>query len=106
MLERTGYKVVTAQMESLGLRKNPNKLIFPVGKWVKLPKSQIESGKGDRGGIWVAASINGARKIRKYIEKEKGVSGCRIFLTRIRKVIYENSYRMKTGAVFLKEEIE
>lgn len=105
MAERIGYKVVTAQMESLGLRKNPNRLTFPVKKWVKLPKSQIESGKGDWGGIWVAASLGGARKLRKYMEEEKNIVGCRIFLTRIKKVLYENSYRIKTNAVFLEEEI-
>jgi hypothetical protein len=50
-----GYKVVTAEMKSLGLRRNPNILTYPLDEWYILPPDQIEEGKGDWGGIWILA---------------------------------------------------
>lgn len=41
------YKVVTQNMESLGLRKNPNIMKFVVGKWVELPDEEIQVGSAD-----------------------------------------------------------
>lgn len=104
MAERIGYKVVTAQMESLGLRKNPNRLTFSLNQWIKLPDDQIEVGKGDWGGIWVAAKKGGARTLSRYMKEKYDIS-CKIFRARIGAVLYENSYRIKTDAVFLEEDI-
>lgn len=104
MAERVGYKVVTAQMESLGLRKNPNRLTFSLNQWVKLPDDQIEAGKGDWGGIWVAAKRCGARTLCRCMKGKYDIP-CKIFRAKIGTVLYENSYRIKTDAVFLEEEI-
>ena len=104
MEERIGYKVVTADMKSLGLKKNPNILTFPQNEKLCLPKEEVEEGKGDWGGIWVAATVGGANTLVKYMSEKYGVE-CRIFIAELGKVLYENSYRIKTNSVKLIKEI-
>jgi len=104
MQERVGYKVVTSDLESLGLRKNPNIMKFSPGEWVRLDRSQTQEGKGDWGGIWVAKTKGGAKVLVKYM-KEKHQVDCRVFMTTLGIVLFENSYRIKTDAVLLGEEI-
>ena len=36
------FKVVTVNLESLGLRRNPNIMRFLVGKWIRLPDDEIQ----------------------------------------------------------------
>ncbi len=105
---RIGFKVVTPDMQSLGLRRNPNIMTFKKGEWVVLPDDQIEKGVGDWGGIWVKTTRSGARKLKKYMTEEAKIraSDCRIFVTKIGKVLYENPWRIKTDRVFLEEEID
>lgn len=83
-------------------------MTFKKGEWVVLPDDQIEKGVGDWGGIWVKTTQGEARKLKKYMAEEakKRVVGCRIFITRIGEVLYENPYRIKTDKVFLEEEID
>ncbi len=99
------YKVVTQNMESLGLRKNPNIMKFVEGKWIELEADQIQYGNGDWGGIWVARAIGGANTLHKYME-EKHHQICLVYKCEIGDVLYENSYRIKTNKVKLVSRIK
>lgn len=99
-----GYKVVTKDMKSLGLRRNPNILKFKLDEWFYLPIKDIEESKNDWGGIWVARTLGDARRLKKYM-KGKHNQETRIFKTTLDKILYSNSYRIKTNAVCLFEEI-
>ena len=48
-----GYKVVTMDWESLGLRNNPTPMKFPIGEWV-FEERELQYGDKDYGGIWTA----------------------------------------------------
>jgi len=104
MLERCGYKVVTYDMKSLGLRKNPNILTYPLAEWYKLPDDWIIEGNEDWGGIWVARKKGGARTLQRYM-KDKYDINARIFLSKLGRILFENSYRIKTDAIFMVDEI-
>lgn len=99
-----GYRVVTPDMRSLGLRRNPNILTYPVGEWLELPEEQVKPGKGDWGGIWVARTLSNARRLSQYM-MEHYSQDTRVFKCAIGRVLYSNSYRVKTDAVILLEEI-
>ena len=95
------YKVVTSDLKSLGLRRNPTILIYPINHWVE--DFHKEYNNRDDGGIWVVNSLGNARKIVKYM-REKSVM-CRIFECQIGEILYGNSYRVKTNKVKLTKEI-
>jgi hypothetical protein len=99
-----GYKVVTSDMRSLGLRKNPNIIEYPVNEWFMLPQTQVKHGAGDWGGIWACRSMGGARKVSDYM-REKYAIDTRIFKALLDDVLYANSYRVKTNGILLFEEI-
>jgi hypothetical protein len=99
-----GYKVVTAEMKSLGLRRNPNILTYPLDEWYILPPDQIEEGKGDWGGIWVVRQLGKARQLQFYMANKHDVD-TRMFRAALRDVLYCNSYRIKTSGIYLIEEI-
>jgi len=99
-----GYKVLTLDMKSLGLRKNPNIITFSRKEWVDLPLDQVVPGKSDFGGIWLAVSLSNARRLQNYMA-EKYEQETLIFESLVRDVLYYNSYRMKTSGVKLLEEI-
>jgi hypothetical protein len=99
-----GFKVVTQNLESLGLRKNPNIIKFPISEWYFLQENQIVHGQGDFGGIWVARTLSGAKGLQKYMKKQYNQE-TRIFKTAIDQILYSNSYRMKTNGVNMLEEI-
>ena len=65
-----GYKVVTEDMKSLGLRNNPNILEYKINEWKFLPIKDTKSGKEDFGGIWVARLPSGASSLKKYMKKK------------------------------------
>lgn len=90
------YKVVTEEMKSLGLRKNPTILTYKLGKWIKSPT--IKANKDDDGGIWVAKNLSSAKKIQKYMMDKYGIK-CQIYSVRIGESLYGNSYRIKTDKV-------
>lgn len=104
------YKVVTEDMCSLGLRKNPNIMRFELGKWkYELPEN-VDRSSNDFGGIWVAQSLSGAKGLIKYLNKKSikenrpELTRCRLFEVEIGEVLYQNSYRVKTDKVkFIKE---
>lgn len=98
------YKVVTTKLQSLGLRKNPNIMTFPVNKWVYEPSSRIDYSKADLGGIWVAQTLSGAKGLVKYMKK-KYSNDVRLFECEIGNILYQNSYRVKTDKVKIIREI-
>ena len=99
-----GYRVLTKDLKSLGLRRNPNILQYPIGEWYFLPKNYIIEGKDDFGGIWVARTFGNARKLSEYM-KEKHDTETRLFKTAIDRILFENSYRIKTNGIYLFEEL-
>lgn len=95
------YKIVTTNLQSLGLRKNPNIMTFEEGKWMDEPKPK--EGKSDYGGIWVANGRGQANSLRRYMTI-KGIP-TRMFRVQIGTVLFSNSYRIKTDKVRLWYEI-
>ena len=99
-----GYKVVTESLKSLGLRKNPNIVKYPVSKWYYLSKDEVEQGSGDWGGIWVARTLSNAKNLSKYMKKHYS-KRTRIFKATLDQILYHNSYRVKTNGINLYEEV-
>ena len=99
------YKVVTKNLKSLGLRRNPNILKYYISKWKFLPNTEIKSGEQDYGGIWVCNTLSGANKLKQYM-KDKYNKSVRIFTCLIDKILYQNSYRLKTNGIKLIKEIK
>lgn len=97
------YKVTTKDHRSLGLRNNPTILKFPLNQWINSPT--IKEGKSDDGGIWVTVNLSGARKLQSYMKK-KYKKKCLIFLCSIGKILFQNSYRLKTDRIRLEKEIK
>jgi len=99
-----GFKVVTQNLESLGLRKNPNIIKYTISEWYFLQENQIVSGQEDFGGIWVARTLSGAKGLQNYMRKHY-LRETKIFKTAIDTILYSNSYRMKTNGINMLEEI-
>lgn len=99
-----GYKVVTLDNMSLGLRKNPTPLHFPECEWVKIKKEDLIPSKEDAGGIWSALQKSGAVTLRKYMMDQYG-RNTKIYLTALLNPVFANSYRVKSQGVMLLEEL-
>ena len=99
-----GYKVVNSSLSSLGLRKNPNIMTFPVGEWIILEDNQITVDKDDWGGIWTARKRAGAKSLKNYCLSQYQRE-TRIFLAAVLRPVYANSYRVKSQGVMLLEEL-
>ena len=99
-----GFKVVTEDLKFLGLRKNPNIIQYPVGEWYFLSLDRVKEGKEDFGGIWVARTLPGAERLRRYMQ-EKHSAKTRIFRSALDEILYFNDYRMKTNGIRMFEEI-
>ena len=97
------FKVVTINNKSLGLRRNPTILTFPVHRWVKSPTVSV--GKADQGGVWVAQGLSQAKSLAKYMKKKYNQE-TKIYETEVGKILYQNSYRLKTTKVKLIKEIK
>jgi hypothetical protein len=100
-----GYRVVTQDMKSLGLRRNPNIIQYPFDEWYFLPPEQVKKGKGDWGGIWVCRIPSGAFGQRKRMMEEYGRQ-TRIFKACLADILFCNSYRIKTNGIRLFEELK
>jgi len=90
------FKVVTDNMQSLGLRKNFNIFTYFIGKWKHEPRPQMNN--KDFGGIWCCKKLSSARALQKYFFR---YGKSRIFQCKIGKILYENSYRTKTDKIKL-----
>ena len=90
-------------MRSLGLRRNPSIIVFPVGVWISEPRP-LESNSKDWGGIWCCEKLSAAKALKRYFEKRYGIA--RIFECEIGNILFQNSYRTKTDKIKLTKEIE
>lgn len=90
---------------SLGLRKNPTPLYFPVNEWVKIKKEDLVYSKADAGGIWSALKKSDAFGLRKYMMDHYG-EAAKIYLTALFNPIFANSYRVKSQGIMLLEELK
>jgi hypothetical protein len=101
----SGFRVVTENLRSLGLRGNLNIIQYPFREWYFLPASQLKRGSGDWGGIWVMRTLSDAKKLVRYM-KEKHDIKTRLFRSAIDEILYTNSYRIKTNGICLLEELK
>ncbi len=99
-----GYKVVKADMTSLGLRKNPNVMKFELDRWIYLPEERVVEGISDFGGIWLARTPGRARAYQKYMQKKYEVE-TKVFLSLIDRILFANQDRIKTNGIRLLEEL-
>jgi hypothetical protein len=97
-------KIVTHDLKSLGLRKNPNITTFPVGEWVILPETDVTVDNDDWGGIWTALNKGSIKTLRSYMLEMYNIK-TRAFLTAMKRPVYANSYRIKSQGVMLLEEV-
>lgn len=77
-------------------------MVFPPNHWIKEPRT-LEYNNKDWGGIWCCGKLSSAKALKKYYEKKYG--NARISKCEIGKILYENSYRLKTDKVKLIEEV-
>jgi len=98
------YKVVTNELKSLGLRKNPTIFTYKLNEWKHEPNPTHDiGGWGGTGGIWVANSLSNGKRLLKYTESRNMI--CKLFEVEIGRILYSNSYRTKTDKVKLIREI-
>lgn len=97
------FKVTAPDRKSLGLRNNPTILTFPLKKWINSPT--VKKGSSDDGGIWVATTLSNANHLKKYMFKHYG-KHCRIFKATIGRILFRNSYRIKTDRIRCEVEIK
>ncbi|MBU3941998.1 MAG: hypothetical protein KKF74_03730 [Nanoarchaeota archaeon] len=100
-----GYKVVTEDLKSLGLRRNSNIIAYSINEWCYLPKNKIKEGPDDWGGIWVARTLSNAKTLKKYYEKNH-LKSARVFKAALDEILHFNSYRIKTNSIMMLEEIK
>jgi len=98
------YRVVTKDLKSLGLDRNPTILQYPIREWYFLPKDKIKEGKDDVGGIWVTRKLCDAKRMSKYM-MNRYETETRIFKAVIDTILFENNYRIKTNGIYLFEEL-
>ncbi len=102
-----GYKVVTLENRSLGLRRNPTIYTYNIGKWNIMPTDQIIRDGVDEGGIFSGASLASARKTQKYcLERPKNPFETKIFFAAVYKPFLANDYKVKSQGIMLLEEVE
>lgn len=99
-----GYKVVKADMTSLGLRKNPNVMRFTINDWIYLPEEKVVEGISDFGGIWLARTPGRARAYQKYMQKKYEIE-TKVFLSLMDRILFINQDRIKTNGIRLLEEL-
>jgi hypothetical protein len=98
-----GYKIVTQNLESLGLRNNPTPMKFPIGEWV-FEEKNLEYNANDFGGIWTALRIGSVKTLKEHCRKTWNMK-TRGFLTAMYNPVYSNQYRIKSEGVMLLKEI-
>jgi len=68
-----------------------------------LPEDEARRGKLDWGGIWVARTLSAAKGLRKYY-REMMHQNSRIFKATLDRILYANSYGIKTNGICMFEE--
>lgn len=105
VLHYSGFRVLTEDLKSLGLRRNPNIIKYPVRKWYFLPDDMLRTGSDDFGGIWVTRTLGDSRRLMNYMKEKHGVN-TRVFRAAIDEILFANSYRIKTNGIYLIGEVE
>lgn len=103
-MHHIGYKVVTSDMRSLGLRHHRNILTYSQGGWLVLPDEWIEEGGTDWGGFWSSRTKSIARRLREYVKETHNIDG-RIFKAYLGTLLFYNTYRIKTDRIYLGREL-
>ncbi len=98
------FKVVTQDLESLGLKRNPNILRYSLYDWTVLSDTEVVPGKGDYGGIWSTRERGEASGLKRYM-KNKYNEETRMFLVALDNPVYANNRRIKSQGVLFLEEI-
>jgi len=100
-----GYRVTTMDNSSLGLRRNPFILQYPVKEWYKLPESWLVEGAGDFGGIWLSRTPSRARHLVNYIWNTYNRQS-RVYLSNIDEILFCNANRIKTNGIYMISEMK
>ncbi|MFH1589140.1 MAG: hypothetical protein ABIB43_01075 [archaeon] len=106
LLLPTGYKVLTTDMQSIGLRNCPedSKIQYELNEWMHINEEFIRDDK-DRGGLWVAKRISGCKSLKKYMMKHYSLE-TRVFECLAGENYHDvSSYRYKTDKIMLTEEL-
>lgn len=104
ILWKIGYRVVTIDLKSLGLRNNPNIVAYKINDWTYPVEKEVIEGISDEGGLWLARTPGIARKYQQYMQ-EKHNQNTRAFKSLIDKILFVNQDRIKTNKVFMFEEM-
>lgn len=98
------YKLVTEDLWSLELRRNPTPMNFPVGKWI-FEERDLEYSNKDFGGIWTAIRKGNMSGLRKHC-RETWDMETRGFLTAVyNPIAFVGNYRIKSEGVMLMKEV-
>lgn len=108
-----GYKVVTQDRLSLGLRGNvggftPDEwriLRYDAEKWTELPDHLLVASRVDWGGIWAARTPGNARALWKYYEVKRDYGPARILVCAMKGLLFAKPDRVKCRGVYPIEEI-
>lgn len=101
-----GFKAVTADLRSLGLRGNRKNMtpadqriqVYEIGKWTE-EKSLLVPADADWGGIWCGRTPGEAAKIEKYFEETKQKDAI-VLAVLMEDPIYAKPSRVKCAGVF------
>lgn len=100
------YKVVTENLESLGLKDNPTIMTFPVCRWVNLDDAEVVPGlETDVGGIFTALRKGRIKDLKSHCWDTWEMKS-RGFLVAINNPVGNNDYRLKSQGVKLLKEIK
>lgn len=103
-LWKIGYRVVTNDLKSLGLRNNPNIISYKINNWTFPVEKNVIEGISDKGGLWLARTPGTARQYQKYM-LEKHSKETRVFKSLVGRILFANQDRIKTDKIFMFEEI-
>jgi hypothetical protein len=101
----TGYKVLTKDLVSVGLRNCPEekRLEYVLNDWTNI-EEEFTPDNADSGGLWVAKRLGSARTLKKYMWDKHGIE-TRIFDCLAGQNYFDvSSYRFKTDKIMLVEE--
>lgn len=99
------YKLVTEDLLSLGLRKNPTRMEFPLNEWIYLPIEKVVPGSTDFGGIWSARRKGSTTTLRKHCLRKHAMK-TRLFITALYNPVFSNDYGIKSQGVLLLKEVK
>lgn len=97
------FKVLRRDLTSVGLL-GATRMRYRFGVWNR-PLEPLSDHPLKGGGLWVARKESDAWQRKKYLWKKHRVSA-RIFRCKIDRIIFENSYRVKTDGVFFTKKDE